>query len=158
MMAMTRRNQRRAGFSLIELLLAVSIVGILSGLAIPNLRNVMARAQATQIAGDIDVVQVATNQFNADQFTWPAEVAQGVTPPGLDDFLPDGFSFIGQGYQMDYERLSPIVVPGDPNTTQLIAVAVVIDTDELSNALVEMLGSSILYSVGRKHTFMIAGS
>lgn len=157
-MAMTRRDQRRAGFSLIELLLAVSIVGLLSGLAIPNLRTVTARARAAQIAGDIEVVQVATNQFNADQFAWPTEVAQGVVPPGLDDFLPSGFSFIGKGYQMDYERLFPVVVPGDPNTTQLIAVAVVIDTDELSNALVETLGSSILYSVGRKHTFMIAGS
>lgn len=48
---------------------------------------------------------------------------------------------------MDYERLSPIVVPTDPNMTQLIAVAVVIVTDELSNALVEMLGNSILFSI-----------
>ncbi len=59
---------------------------------------------------------------------------------------------------MDYERLSPIVVPTDPNMTQLIAVAVVIGTDELSNALVEMLGNSILYSVGLEHSVMIAGS
>ena len=79
-------------------------------------------------------------------------------PAGADDFLLDGFSLIGQGYQMDYERLSPIVVPTDPNMTQLIAVAVVIGTDELSNALVEMLGNSILYSVGLEHSVMIAVS
>lgn len=59
---------------------------------------------------------------------------------------------------MDYERLSPIVVSGDPNMTQLIAVVVVIGTDELSNALVEMLGNSILYSVGREHSVMVFGS
>ena len=56
---------------------------------------------------------------------------------------------------LDFERLSPVVVPGDPNTTQLIAVAVVIESEDLSNAVVELLGSSIVYSVGRKHTFII---
>ena len=152
---MNRRDQRRGGFSLIELLMAVSIVGILAGLAIPNLRNMTWRARATEVAGDIEVVRVSTNQYNADAFAWPAEVGQGVVPPELNGFLPDGFSFVGNGYELDFERLSPVVVPGDPNTTQLIAVAVVIDTDELSNAVVELLGGSILYSVGRKHTFII---
>jgi prepilin-type N-terminal cleavage/methylation domain-containing protein len=152
---MNRRDQRRGGFSLIELLMAVSIVGILAGLAIPNLRNVTWRARATEVAGDIEVVRVSTNQFNADRFAWPLEVGQGVIPADLDEFLPEGFSFQGDGYELDFERLSPVVVPGDPNTTQLIAVAVVIETDELSNAVVELLGNSILYSVGRKHTFII---
>lgn len=152
---MAHQNQRRGGFSLIELLMAVSIVGILAGLAIPNLRNFQWRARAAEVAGDIDVVRVSTNQYNADQFAWPSEVGQGVVPTELNGFLPDGFSFQGDGYELDFERLSPVVVPGDPNTTQLIAVAVVIDTDELSNAVVELLGGSILYSVGRKHTFII---
>lgn len=152
---MNRRNQRRGGFSLIELLMAVSIVGILAGLALPNLRNVTWRARATTVAGDIEVVRVATNQFNADRSAWPTEVGQGVIPSDLDEFLPEGFSFQGDGYELDFERLSPVVVPGDPNTTQLIAVAVVIESEDLSNAVVELLGSSIVYSVGRKHTFII---
>ena len=152
---MTRRNQRRGGFSLIELLMAVSIVGILAGLAIPNLRNMTWRARATEVAGDIEVVRVSTNQYNADQFAWPAEVGQGVVPPELNGFLPDGFSFQGDGYEIDYDRLSPVVVPGDPGTTQLIAVTVVADTDELSNAIVAMLSGSIIWSIGRSHTFII---
>lgn len=154
-MAMNRRLQRRGGFSLIELLMAVSIVGILAGLALPNLRNMTWRARATTVAGDIEVVRVATNQYNADYSAWPLEVGQGVVPADLDEFLPEGFSFDGDGYELDFERLSPVVVPGDPNTTQLIAVAVVIESEELSNAVLELLGGSILYSVGRKHTFII---
>lgn len=152
---MNRRNQRRGGFSLIELLMAVSIVGILAGLALPNLRNMTWRARATTVAGDIEVVRVSTYQFNADRSAWPTEVGQGEIPSDLDTFLPEGFSFQRDGYELDFERLSPIVVPGDPNTTQLIAVAVVIESEELSNAVVELLGGSILYSVGRKHTFII---
>ena len=152
---MARNDQRRGGFSLIELLMAVSIVGILAGLAIPNLRNMTWRARATEVAADVDVVRVSTNQFNADESAWLAEVVQGVVPPGLAPYLPEGYSFQRDGYEMDYDRISPVNVPGDLGTTQLIAVTVVIDTDELSNTVIELLGGSIVWSVGRSHTFII---
>lgn len=148
-------DRRRGGFSLIELLMAVSIVGILAGLAIPNLRNMTWRARATEVAGDVEVVRVATVNYNADNANWPAEVAQGVIPAGMAEYLPELFSFQQNGYELDYERISPIVIPGDPSTNQVIAVAVVVDTDELSNAVVELLGGVLLYSVGRKHTILI---
>ena len=152
------RGERRAGFSLIELLMALSIVGILAGLAIPNLRSMTFRARATEVAADVDVVSVATQQFNADRFSWPAETGQGVVPSELTEFLPENFSFQGNGYVMDYDFLSPVVVPGDPSTNQLIAVSVVVDTDERSNAVVELLGGTIVFSVGRRHTILIARS
>lgn len=150
-----RPDRRRGGFSLIELLMALSIVGILAGLAIPNLRNMTWRARATEVAGDLEVVKISTAQYNGDAFNWPAEVGQGVVPPELVGHLPGGFSFQGNGYELDYDRLTPVVIAGDPNTTQLIAVSVVIDTDELSNAVLELLGGSIIYSVGRRHTVII---
>lgn len=135
--------------------MAVSIVGILAGLAIPNLRSMTFRARATSVAGDIEVVRISTAQYNADMSAWPSEASSGTVPPELNGFLPDGFSFQGDGYELDYERLSPVVLPGDPNTSQLIGVAVTADTDELSNAILELLGGGIIYSVGRKHTFVI---
>ncbi len=135
--------------------MAVSIVGILAGLAIPNLRSMTFRARAAEVDGDLQVVRAAVLQYNAEGFTWPAEVPTGTVPPELDGFLPEGFSFSGNGYELDYERLTGVFLPNDPTTTQLIAVAVTADTDELSNAVVELLGGSILYSAGRKHTVAI---
>lgn len=136
--------------------MAVSIVGLLAGLAIPNLQGMTYRARATEVAADLEVVRVATLQFNADRFLWPAEVGSGVVPPELEGgFLPEGFSFAGNGYELDYERLSPVVIPGDPTTNQIIGVAVTAENDELSNAVIELLGGSILFSVGRRHTVVI---
>ena len=149
------RDSRRGGFSLIELLMAVSIVGILAGLAIPNLRSMTYRARAAEVAADIQVVRLATQQYTGDTFQWPAEVGAGVVPPELNGFLPDGFSFSGNGYTLDYEFLSPIVLPGDPTTTRLVALAVVCDNDLLSNAVVELLGGSIVFSLGMRHTVVI---
>jgi len=151
-----RPDARRGGFSLVELLMAVSIVGILAGLAIPNMRNMTFRARATTVAADLEVLRVAVLNYNAAQQRWPSEVGPGVVPPELTGFLPDGFSFDGNGYQIDYESLSfPGGLPGDPTTTQLIGAAVTAADDRLSNGIVELLGGSIVASVGNTHTVVI---
>jgi len=149
-------DARRGGFSLVEMLMAVSIVGILAGLAIPNMRNMTFRARATTVAADLEVLRVATLNYNADRHTWPPEAGAGVVPPELAGFLPDGFSFDGNGYQLDYENLSfPTGLPGDPTTTQLIGAAVTSTDDRLHNAIAELLGGSIVASVGNTHTVVI---
>lgn len=149
-------DRRRAGFSLIELLMAVSIVGILAGLAIPNLTSMTYRARATEVAGDLEVIRVATVSFNGDAHTWPADAAQGVVPTELIGYLPEGFSFVADGFELKFDNLSfPGGLPGDPTTTQLIGATVVIDRDELSHAFVELMGGSIVASVGNSHTVVI---
>jgi prepilin-type N-terminal cleavage/methylation domain-containing protein len=152
-------DSRRGGFSLIELLMAVTIVGLLAGMAIPNLRSMTWRARATEVAADLEVVRVATLSYNGDAFLWPAEVSTGTVPPelsaGSEPYLPEGFSFQGNGYELDYDFLSPIVIPGEPGTNQLIAVAVEVETDELSNAVLQLLGGSVVFSLGRRHTVII---
>ena len=136
--------------------MTVSIVGILAGLAIPNLRNMQFRARAVEVAGDLEVVRVATVSFNAEVHAWPADATLGTVPSELNGFLPDGFSFQGDRYELKFENYSlPTGLPFDPSTRQLIAVSVTADDDELSNAIVELLGVSLVFSVGRTHTVVI---
>ena len=151
-----RRDSRRAGFTLIEVMIVASIVGILAGFAIPNLQTVLYRARATDAAADMQVVRFATLDYQADLLSWPAEAAAGVIPPGLDSYLPEGFSFSGNGYQLDFESWTlPEGLPGDPNTTMLIGISVVADEDDLGNAIAEFLRGAIVFSVGNTHTIVI---
>lgn len=151
-----RVDTRRGGFTLVELMVVAAIVGILAGLAIPNLRTVLLRARATELAGDMEVVRTAALSYNGDHHTWPTEAAAGAIPSGLGEYLPDNYSFSRNGYQIDFENWSlPGGLPGDPSTHTLIGVSVVVEDANLGNALVEFLGSAIVFSVGNTHTVVI---
>ena len=149
-------DARRGGFTLVELLVVAAIVGILAGLAIPNLRTVLLRARATELVGDMDVVRAAALQYNGDHHTWPSETATGAIPSGLPEYLPDNYSFVRNGYQLDFENWAlPGGLPGSPGTTKLIGVSVVVTDETLGNALLELLGSAVAFSAGNKHTVVI---
>jgi type II secretory pathway pseudopilin PulG len=137
----------------------MTIVGILAGLAIPNLRTILLRARATELAGDMEVVRVAVLSYNAEHQAWPSEALVGSIPAGLAPFLPDAFVFDKDLYSLDFENWSlPGGLPGDPAATQIIGVSVVVPDEQLGNALIELLGSAILFSAGGRHTIVISRS
>jgi hypothetical protein len=114
------------------------------------------RARATEMAGDLEVVRVAALGYNGEHHTWPSESAVGAIPTGLDAFLPENFSFVKDGYQLDYENWPlPSGLPGDPSARRLIGVSVAAEEDEMANALLEFLGSTIVVSVSNTHTVVI---
>jgi prepilin-type N-terminal cleavage/methylation domain-containing protein len=153
------KDTGRGGFSLVELLVVMSVVGILAGLAIPNMRNVTFRARATAVFGDLNTLRQATLDYNADQNGWPGDEVSGTVPAGLVPYLPEGFSFTGEGYELDFENITlPFGLPSDPSVTRMVGAAVTAPDDALSNAIAEVLGGAIISSVGNTHTVVFDAS
>lgn len=59
------RSSREAGFTLMELLIVISIMIILMLIAIPNMINLKARANETSALQSLQAVQEAETQYNA---------------------------------------------------------------------------------------------
>jgi prepilin-type N-terminal cleavage/methylation domain-containing protein len=102
----TRRGPREAGFTLIDMLFVVAIVGLLASMAIPGLMRARGAAQASSALGTMRVVNSAQLTFAIScglGFYSPDFPTLGIPPPGNPEaFLPaelsSGFTFEKSGY------------------------------------------------------------
>ena len=65
-------KQKNAGFTLIELLVVISIIGILSTLAVVSLNNARVKARDAKRVSDIKQVQTALELYLSDKDGYPA--------------------------------------------------------------------------------------
>ncbi len=83
----------RKGFSLIELLVAMTILGILANIAIPSIQGVKVRAEAASVIADINAIRAGAFDYYATAQNFPRSRAWGQIPPELVGSLPGGFTF-----------------------------------------------------------------
>ncbi len=76
-MALKRKNVK--GFSLLELLIVVAIIGILSLIVTPNFRLAKERAKVSAALADMKTIQLALETYRLDN---------GSLPPDIDGFIP----------------------------------------------------------------------
>lgn len=70
------------GFTLLELIVVVTIIGILATIALPALRNVPTRAQESVLMTDLVTFRDVIDQYYADQ---------GNYPPTLEALVEEGY-------------------------------------------------------------------
>ncbi|MBI1799108.1 MAG: prepilin-type N-terminal cleavage/methylation domain-containing protein [Candidatus Eisenbacteria bacterium] len=155
---MNRANAR--GFSLIELMMVVTIAGILLRIALPAYSNLVRNARAAQAVGDFNTVRAAAFSYHTVTNAWPREYATGKTPPELVPYLPRGYTFVKSKYSLDWENwVLPRGTPRYPATQVMLGVSVSTTDAKLGNTVVSVLGKSAAhYTMNNSYTFVISST
>jgi type II secretory pathway pseudopilin PulG len=135
----------------------MTIVGILSAVAVPKYIDLKRRANTTKVIGDIETVRVAVMSFFADSSYFPEETGPGVVPKNLQKYLPIGFQFSRPQWTLDYENWDVGAQSGFTNSTALIGVAMTTQDPELVETTSRVLGNVPQFSAGNSVTFLISG-
>ena len=102
-----RRRLSRAGFTLLELMMVVAVVGVLAAIAIPLLTSYQLRSKSAEAKTNLAAIRVLEESYYSEHQTYRSANAEPAAIPGTvavafdsvsSDFGPLGFVPQGQVY------------------------------------------------------------
>ncbi|MBA3962086.1 MAG: type II secretion system protein [Chthoniobacterales bacterium] len=144
--------RRASAFTLVEIMIVVSIIALLAVIAVPSFLRARQRAQNARFANSVRVLNSAFLLYAIENKTYPANTAIGVLPAGMDSYLGPTMDFTGTtpiGGKWDWANrktgsyIGVCVVNPTADTTQLQAIDAAIDDGDLSQ------GNFFMVSAGR---------
>lgn len=83
----------RAGFTLMEILVALVLIGLLVGTLLPSVVSQVSRGEVNRVAEDLDGVLDAAKTFRVDVSRWPGDLEDLYSAPTTGDAPVTGGSY-----------------------------------------------------------------
>lgn len=117
--AIRQTGRRRCGFTLIEVLIVITVIAILSMLVIPRAMAARRQAKEAQLRGNLKQLRDCIERFEATTVAWPPSLDDVMVATGTDisaDFDGRGGSVDRMAYDGPYLVTGSGAVPKDPFT------------------------------------------
>jgi len=75
------------GFTLVEIMIVVALIGLLSALALPAMLNAGRNARSRRFAAELRTASGAFFQYAAEHGVYPTDKTPGIMPDGMDEYL-----------------------------------------------------------------------
>ena len=86
---MKTMQTNQQGFTLIELMIVVAIIGILAAVAIPAYQDYTVRAKMTEVIGMGSTAKVAISEYVQSESKWPVNAEVAGLRPTVTDYATD---------------------------------------------------------------------
>ena len=106
---MVRIRKQQRGFTLIELIVVVTIIGILAGVAISNVKWAQQKAREAALRHDLFEIRKAIDDYYADKQKYPDSLQTLVSDKYLRKLPPDPIT-----QRVDWEEVQATTDPNDP--------------------------------------------
>jgi prepilin-type N-terminal cleavage/methylation domain-containing protein len=147
----------RRGFSIVELLTVMTIIGLLARIAMPRYSDMKRRAIAAAILGDVHAIRIAAFTYYTENGAFPPDAASGTLPLQLVSNLPTGFTFQRPDYEYDWHVWTAVNSSG--NTETLVGIAVLASDPRIISRLVLGAGAGYITVVTPTYvTFLVSSS
>ncbi len=144
---------QKSGFTLVEIMIVVVIIGLIVTMAIPSFRIVRERSQNSSFISDLRVFKGAVQQYALEVGTFPAGGSPGVPPASFSDYIMNSkyaaASPIGGNWHTIADERGVDAAIGVENyiigTDQLVAIDELIDDGSTTTGFLRSLGADTYY-------------
>lgn len=138
---------QQAGFSLIELMVVVTTIGIVAMLGIPAFQKSTRRAEAITIANDMNKFVQAVELYSTSEGAYPLTMNYTTMPQQVSDYLPGKWKngyYVWQYYNFGY---LVAMVARNLNFTaeQAITLDSAIDDGNISTGNLRIIPNGMIY-------------
>lgn len=112
----TLTRPKQIGFTLIEIMVVIVIIGVLAALVVPNIMGRPDEARISAAKSDIQAISNALNLYKLDNYTYPstdqglqALVTKPAGSPEAKNWNPEGYlsKLPKDGWGNEYQYISP---------------------------------------------------